>query len=310
MDERYRHETTHNGYSIFLDFFFLFICLHHQVWKRKMRRPSSIGKEKEPKFFFRRLCWPHRIQVIKNFRSRRLPFESAVHKTRTVATTAIKASGTGQKCFTCSTQHFLMSSYLFIPPAAWYLTLPLLFLYDSIELFVWGAVSCHKAAIILSKQQHTRGRTKWIRRGTGTIFWRLAQDGRAHFYDVFHRDVARGSSLSLHLPLRHAGVVTPAGPNGSSPERRRRSFVTQSVNSAGAVANPPPFLHVSPWPRKVATPHRVVMATTNSITRHVSTATLLIHNFLPEKRRERSWETSLSISDWTDWPTPNHVGVN
>ena len=155
MDERYRHETTHNGYSIFLDFFFLFICLHHQVWKRKMRRPSSIGKEKEPKFFFRRLCWPHRIQVIKNFRTRRLPFESAVHKTRTVATTAIKASGTGQKCFTCSTQHFLMSSYLFIPPAAWYLTLPLLFLYDSIELFVWGAVSCHKAAIILSQQQHT-----------------------------------------------------------------------------------------------------------------------------------------------------------
>ena len=111
------------------------------------------------------------------------------------------------------------------------------------------------------------------------------------------RCCARLFSLSLHLPLRHAGVVTPAGPNGSSPERRRRSFVTQSVNSAGAVANPPPFLHVSPWPRKVATPHRVVMATTNSITRHVSTATLLIHNFLPEKRRERSWETSLSISD-------------
>ena len=287
--------------------FFFYLSAFTIKFEKKNETPEFNRKRKRAQVFFRRLCWPHRIQVIKNFRSRRLPFESAVHKTRTVATTAIKASGTGQKCFTCSTQHFLMSSYLFIPPAAWYLTLPLLFLYDSIELFVWGAVSCHKAAIILSKQQHTRGRTKWIRRGTGTIFWRLAQDGRAHFYDVFHRDVARGSSLSLHLPLRHAGVVTPAGPNGSSPERRRRSFVTQSVNSAGAVANPPPFLHVSPWPRKVATPHRVVMATTNSITRHVSTATLLIHNFLPEKR---SWETSLSISDWTDWPTPNHVGVN
>ena len=99
-----------------LFFFFIYLPSPSSL-KRKMRRPSSIGKEKEPKFF-RRLCWPHRIQVIKNFRSRRLPFESAVHKTRTVATTAIKASGTGQKCFTCSTQHFLMSSYLFIPPAA------------------------------------------------------------------------------------------------------------------------------------------------------------------------------------------------